>query len=83
MTDLVLDPAIRDWVLVPIVIIMFLMGLLRNNVMKLIKRETAPNLKQVTTAKTPQQDAVALIGPPRERKALRLCVCVCVCVCVW
>ena len=80
MTDLVLDPAIRDWVLVPIVIIMFLMGLLRNNVMKLIKRETAPNLKQVTTAKTHNKTASLSLAPHANG---RRCACVCVCVCVW
>mmetsp|Transcript_15865 Transcript_15865/g.48159 ORF Transcript_15865/g.48159 Transcript_15865/m.48159 type:complete len:253 (-) Transcript_15865:368-1126(-) len=37
MEDLVLDPSIRDWVLIPIFIIMFLMGLLRNNVTKMMK----------------------------------------------
>ena len=80
MTDLVLDPAIRDWVLVPIVIIMFLMGLLRNNVMKLIKRETAPNLKQVTTAKTHNKTPSLSLAPHANG---RRCACVCVWVCVW
>ena len=38
--ELVLDPAIRDWVLIPIVVIMFLVGILRNNVMKMMRKET-------------------------------------------
>lgn len=37
MDDLVLDPSIRDWVLIPIFVIMFLMGILRNNVTKMMK----------------------------------------------
>lgn len=45
--QLVLDPAIRDWVLIPIVIIMFLMGILRNNVMKMMRKDTTPNRVQV------------------------------------
>eukprot|EP00965_Chrysotila_dentata_P246439 6207163-Pleurochrysis_carterae.AAC.1 len=44
---LILDPAIRDWVLIPIVIIMFLVGLLRNNVMKMMRKEVPPNRTQV------------------------------------
>jgi len=35
--DLVLDPSIRDWVLIPIFVIMFLMGILRNNVTKMMR----------------------------------------------
>ena len=46
-TPLVLDPAIRDWVLIPIVVIMFLMGILRNNVMKMLRKETTPQRAQV------------------------------------
>lgn len=45
--EIVLDPAIRDWVLIPIVIIMFLMGILRNNVTKLLRKETPPKMDQV------------------------------------
>lgn len=45
--ELVLDPAIRDWVLIPIVVIMFLVGILRNNVMKMMRKETPPNREQV------------------------------------
>jgi hypothetical protein len=46
-TDLMLDPAIRDWVLIPIVVIMFLMGILRNNVTKVLRKETPPKPEQV------------------------------------
>jgi len=47
MSELILDPAIRDWVLIPIGIIMFLMGILRNNVTKMLRSETPPDRKQV------------------------------------
>lgn len=47
MSELVLDPAIRDWVLIPIVVIMFLMGILRNNVTKMLRKDTPPNRTQV------------------------------------
>lgn len=46
-TSLVLDPAIRDWVLIPIVVIMFLVGILRNNVMKMMRKDISPNRTQV------------------------------------
>ena len=45
--DLMLDPAIRDWVLIPIVLIMFLMGILRNNVTKMMRKDVVPDEKQV------------------------------------
>jgi uncharacterized protein involved in cysteine biosynthesis len=34
--DVVLDPAIRQWVLLPITLTMILVGCLRNNVMQLL-----------------------------------------------
>jgi len=45
--ELVLDPAIRNWVLIPLVVIMFLVGILRNNVMKMLRKETPPNREMV------------------------------------
>ena len=45
--ELLLDPAIRNWVLIPIVIIMFLMGLLRNNVTKMMRKDTVPKREQI------------------------------------
>jgi len=45
--ELLLDPAIRNWVLIPIVIIMFLMGLLRNNVTKMLRKDTPPKREQI------------------------------------
>ena len=46
-SELMLDPAIRDWVLIPIGIIMFLMGVLRNNVTKMLRKDPPVDLKQV------------------------------------
>ena len=42
-----LDPAIRDWVLIPIIVIMFLMGILRNNVTKMMRKDTPPEVQKV------------------------------------
>ena len=47
MPELLLDPAIRDWVLIPIVMIMFLMGILRNNVTKMLRKDTVAKRDQV------------------------------------
>ena len=47
MSELMLDPAIRDWVLIPLVLIMFLIGILRNNVTKMMRKESPPNITQV------------------------------------
>ena len=45
--ELMLDPDIRNWVLIPIVIIMFLMGILRTNVTKMLRKDVPPNVTQV------------------------------------
>ena len=45
--QIMLDPSIRDWVLIPIVLIMFLMGILRNNVTKMLRKDVPPNVTQV------------------------------------
>ena len=45
--ELMIDPAIRDWVLIPIGIIMFLMGMLRNNVTKMLAKTPPVDIKQV------------------------------------
>ena len=42
-SELMLDPAIRDWVLIPIVIVMYLMGILRNNVSKVLRKDVPPD----------------------------------------
>ena len=47
MHELALDPAIRDWVLIPIVLIMFFMGLVRNNVTQLLRKDVPAKREQV------------------------------------
>jgi hypothetical protein len=37
--DLVLDPNIRDWVFLPLIVILFLVGILRHNATSLLKSE--------------------------------------------
>eukprot|EP00743_Colponemidia_sp_Colp-15_P002024 GILK01002198.1.p1 GENE.GILK01002198.1~~GILK01002198.1.p1 ORF type:complete len:267 (+),score=43.48 GILK01002198.1:54-803(+) len=44
---LVLDPRIRDWVLLPIVVVMFLVGIVRDNVSKLLKSEPKVDAQNV------------------------------------
>ena len=46
MTELVLDPAIRDWVLIPLVLIMFLMGMLRNNATRMMRKDVVPDAER-------------------------------------
>eukprot|EP00249_Psilotum_nudum_P005780 c19205_g1_i1 orf=201-953(+) len=46
-TDLVLDTAIRDWVLVPLSLVMVLIGVLRHFVAKLMHSSQTPDLKAV------------------------------------
>ncbi len=49
MVELLLDPAIRRWVILPIVIITLLFGLLRHYITVLIRNEgKKPTLEQVT-----------------------------------
>ena len=45
--ELMLDPAIRDWVLLPLFLIMFLIGILRNNVTKMMRKDVVPEAEQV------------------------------------
>eukprot|EP00126_Sphaerothecum_destruens_P002840 Sdes_comp16248_c0_seq1m5548 len=45
-SDLILDTDIRDWVLVPIVVVMFLVGILRNNMRILLRSDKNPNKQQ-------------------------------------
>eukprot|EP00245_Coleochaete_scutata_P015079 TRINITY_DN6594_c0_g2_i2.p1 TRINITY_DN6594_c0_g2~~TRINITY_DN6594_c0_g2_i2.p1 ORF type:complete len:282 (-),score=57.93 TRINITY_DN6594_c0_g2_i2:317-1096(-) len=45
MEDLMLDTAIRDWVLVPLTLVMILVGLLRNNVSRMMKSEPTVDQK--------------------------------------
>ena len=45
--DLVLDSRIRDWVLLPIALVMFLIAILRNNISLLLHSERKPELQKV------------------------------------
>lgn len=47
MADLVLDPQIRDWVLVPLTVVMILIGILRHFVAKLMRSEQSVDIKAV------------------------------------
>lgn len=40
--ELVLDPAIRDWVFLPLIVILFLVGILRHNATSLLKSHPKP-----------------------------------------
>lgn len=45
--DLVLDTAIRDWVLIPLSVVMVLIGILRYFVSKLMRSSPSPDAKIV------------------------------------
>ena len=60
--DLVLDTAIRNWVLIPLSVVMVLIGVLRYFVSKLMRSSQNPDLKIVKEGYV----------------CLDLCVCVCV-----
>ena len=45
--DLVLDTAIRDWVLIPLSVVMVLIGILRHFVSKLMRSSQVPDAKIV------------------------------------
>jgi uncharacterized membrane protein YqhA len=45
--DLVLDTAIRDWVLIPLTVVMILIGILRYFVSKLMQSQQTPDAKIV------------------------------------
>ncbi|PNX61133.1 er membrane protein complex subunit 3-like protein [Trifolium pratense] len=45
--DLVLDTAIRDWVLIPLSVVMVLIGVLRHIVSKLMRSSQTPDAKIV------------------------------------
>lgn len=48
--DLALDPAIRDWVLIPIMIVMVLIGVLRHYITLLLQSPGKTNLKAIREA---------------------------------
>jgi len=47
ITDILLDDKIRDWVLLPIVLVVFLVAIVRQNVSLLIQGERKPELKKI------------------------------------
>jgi len=49
---LILDSAIRDWVLIPIVAVMFIVAILRNNITKLMQTEKKSDLKAIQQSQT-------------------------------
>ena len=57
--EIILDPAIRNWVLLPIFLVMFLQGVLRQYVSVLLKDDKKTQLdaisKKLDTARTSQQ----------------------------
>lgn len=50
MVDLVLDPKIRDWVLIPLVVVMFVIAILRHHVTKIIRSDKKADLKSIKEA---------------------------------
>ena len=53
MEDLVLDPQIRDWVVIPIVVMMLFITLLRHYVMSVVKSTPEATLQQVADTYAP------------------------------
>ena len=51
-SDIILDPKIRDWVLIPLTIIMVFMGLGRHFAAKLMKKERRAEPEKVKDAMT-------------------------------
>eukprot|EP00027_Filamoeba_sp_ATCC50430_P012616 CAMPEP_0168573772 /NCGR_PEP_ID=MMETSP0413-20121227/18716_1 /TAXON_ID=136452 /ORGANISM="Filamoeba nolandi, Strain NC-AS-23-1" /LENGTH=237 /DNA_ID=CAMNT_0008607051 /DNA_START=46 /DNA_END=756 /DNA_ORIENTATION=+ len=52
MSELVLDPQIRDWVLIPIVVVMFMVAIFRHNITKLMRSDRKPELKSIKETQT-------------------------------
>jgi NADH:ubiquinone oxidoreductase subunit 3 (subunit A) len=65
--DLVLDSRIRDWVLLPIALVMFLIAILRNNISLLLHSERKPELQKV-------QERYPSPPPPLGRARLRVAI---------
>lgn len=71
---IVLDPQIRDWVLVPIVVVMFLVGLLRDRVTRLLRSDVKPKLENVQQTQILAKSKMLRINAgfiPEERFRMR------------
>ena len=53
--DIILDPSIRDWVVLPMVLVMVLIGLTRHYVQLLLKSKKAMDVDQVQQMQTVQR----------------------------
>lgn len=70
-----LDTAIRDWVLIPLSVVMVLIGVLRHFVSKLMRSSQPPDAKIV-------KEGYAVTSHPSICTYLFPHMCLCVCVCV-
>ena len=80
-----LDAGIRVWVLLPITVAMFLVGVLRHLASKLLTSKPAPPRGETQLAQLKEAQAVmrAQVRPGLSLNvSLSLSLCVCVCVCV-
>ena len=47
VTSLILDPQIRDWVFIPIVVVMLFVGVLRTNIAIMTQQRKKPKVEDV------------------------------------
>eukprot|EP01112_Ceratiomyxa_fruticulosa_P014985 TRINITY_DN4354_c0_g1_i2.p1 TRINITY_DN4354_c0_g1~~TRINITY_DN4354_c0_g1_i2.p1 ORF type:complete len:284 (-),score=57.02 TRINITY_DN4354_c0_g1_i2:85-936(-) len=47
-----LDPSIRNWVLIPLVVVMFVVSILRDNITRITKTEKKPDLQSIQQTQT-------------------------------
>ncbi|KAG7541893.1 Integral membrane protein EMC3/TMCO1-like [Arabidopsis thaliana x Arabidopsis arenosa] len=73
--DLVLDTAIRDWILIPLSVVMVLIGILRYFVSKLMRSSPTPDSKMVkegqVVIRATNLKAGANFIPPKSFRARR------------
>ena len=83
--DLVLDPRIRDWVLLPIVVVMVLIGICRTMAQRMMASQAKQDIEQVKQQYvhpgTVVKGRAGDWGSGEERGGLVICEC-CVCWCV-
>ena len=80
-----LDAGIRVWVLLPITVAMFLVGVLRHLASKLLTSKPAPPRGETQLAQLKEAQAVmrAQVRPSlSERLSLSFALCMCMCMCV-